>query len=448
MSDGPDAPARGDPPTWVPRRDPFAWVIVPIYLALAIATSYIHELGYAADETSRHLPYVEWLAHEWRLPPNDPTAEAGPLELHPPLYYLALTPVYLAAEPFGRRAALRALRWTSPFLVGLALLWWFGVIRRACREDRRTTLFTFALTAWWPNLFADASMLTNDVGALLASSALLYLVAVRGWESRRIRSAALWGLVIGIGGLAKASVPVATVPVVVVALVWQHGRRFWGDRRFWARLVACGAVCVLVCGWWYVRSEMLQGSLTGITTRLGYAPIPPGMGLAEAWSSGLVALLLWRAIQGMWMSVFTGVVWLPPWSRPTAYGGLLLLTLAATLGIVLRLRRRSPDAPLNGSRLPAIILPAVGFGAILLADIYVSVFVHAGFYQGGRYLLPFLPGLTIPLALGLRRVIPQRVLTGAFGAVLVFWLVLTFLAWYYVYTHWNPYVLSTAGPFR
>ena len=61
--ESPDGEAPKVAPTWNPRRDPLVWAILAVYLALAIASSFIHELGYAADETSRHLPYVEWLYH-------------------------------------------------------------------------------------------------------------------------------------------------------------------------------------------------------------------------------------------------------------------------------------------------------------------------------------------------------------------------------------------------
>ena len=436
-------------PAWQPRRDPLVWLILGVYFVVAVASSFVHELGYAPDETSRHYPYMEWLGEEYRLPEADPDAVSGALELHPPLYYVALLPVYKAAVPFGRRAALRALRLTAPFIVGATLLLWFAVIRRACGDDRRTSLFTLALTAWWPNLQVQSATFNNDTGALLISAGVLYLVAAKHWESKSLGSAALWGLLIGLGGLVKASVPVGTAPVVLVGLMYQHGRRFWADKRFWARLGMAALVTVVVCGWWYVRSTLLHGSASGISKEMGYAPIPEGMSVLDAWSEGYIQMLTYGAIVGLWKSAWAGVVWFPSEVVGAVYRVLLALTIAASVGIAIRgIRRRRGAAPLPALRSAAIVLPAVGLGTILLSDMYVAVFVHQGFMEGGRYLMPFLVGLTIPFALGLKQVIPARAQTPFMVVSSLFFLCLNFLIWYHIWNYWNPYVLVHAGPWQ
>lgn len=446
---GLDVGPAGTSQAWKPRRDPLVWAILGVYLALAVASSFIHELGFGADETSRHFPYVEWLYHERILPPNDPAVECGPLELHPPLYYALLTPLYGLMEPYGRRAALLALRLVSPPLVLVALILWFAVIRRACADDRRTSLAVLAVTAWWPNLFADASLLTNDVGTLVTLAALLYLVAVRHWERRDLASAVIWGALVGVGGLVKTSVPVAGAPLIAVALAWQHGRRFYRDGRFWTRALLAAAACLAICGWWFARNLELYGSLTNITTALGFSPIPPGISNFEALLYGMVWPLALRAINGLWVSVFAGAVWFPDWSHSVVYTLLRLITVAGIIGVGVGVWRlatgRLRFAP---GQAPAIILPAAGLGVLYLSDIYMSVFVHMGFYQGGRYLLPFLPGLTIPLVLGLRQLAPRGWRVPATAAVALLMLALNFLVWYHLITYWNPYVLRTAGPFH
>ncbi len=453
-----DVPASGvlgheDAPTatraWQPGRDLLVWLIFAVYFGLAVGSSYVHELGHGPDETSRHFPYVEWLARNRCLPPADPNVECGALELHPPVYYLLLTPVYDAASPYGRRAALRALRWTSPFLVLLVLLLWFRVIRNACAGERRTTLFAFALTAWWPNLFVDAGMLNNDVGALLVIAILLYLAVFEHYASRSLFSAGLWGAFAGIGGLVKASVLVSAVPIIAVALIWQHGGRFWKDGRFWSRGLLAAAACVGICGWWYLRNLELHGSFTCITRDMGFCLIPPGLTNFEALMAGLVGPLVLRAVNGLWVSVFAGAVWFPDWSHPVVYGALRVLTALGIIGVGLGVYRLySGRARLAPGQAAAIVLPAVGFGAMYLSDIWTSVFVHAGFYQGGRYLLISLPGLTIPFALGLKQFLPRRLQTALMVLVVMFFFVLNLLVWYHIITYWNPYVLSQGGRFE
>jgi len=435
------------PEGWQCRRDPLVWLIFAVYLALAITYSYTMELGYGPDEPNRHFGYVQWLANEHSLPPADPNVDCGDLELHPPLYYLLLTPVYLATASFGNRVALRALRWTSPFLVLVSLLLWFAVIRRACANDRKTTLFAFSLTAWWPNLFVAAGTLNNDVGAILMSAGLLYIIYVGQWQSRSLGSAALWGALVGLGGLTKSSVLMTCMPVIGVALIWQHGKRFYTDSRFWTRALVAAAACIVVCGWWYLRNLQLHGAL--IPVPQGYCLIPPGLTKLEALRLGLVGPLLLRAVNGLWMSVFAGPVWFPDWSHPVVYGILRVLTVLGVIGVAIGiyrlLRGRAQFAP---GQAAAIVLPAVGFGAIYLSAIWTATFIHAGVYQGGRYLLPFLPGLTIPFALGLRQVFPRSLQTALMVCVAVFFLLLNFLVWYHLITYWNPYVLSTGGRFE
>ncbi len=434
-------------PAWAPRRDPLVWAILAVYFALAVTYSYVMELGYGPDETTRHYPYVKWLANQRCLPPADPNVDCGPLELHPPLYYLLLTPVYVAATSFGNRAALRALRWTSPFLILAALLLWLAVIRKACADDRRTTLFAFALTAWWPNLFVDAGALNNDVGAIVASAALLYLICVRQWRSRSWASAVLWGAVVGLGGLIKSSVLTSCVPVIAVALLWQHGKRFYADGRFWIRALLAAAACLALCQWWYLRNLELHGSLVPIPH--GYCLIPAGVTKLEALESGLVGELFLRAVNGLWVSVFAGAVWFPDWSHPAVYGALRLLTALGLVGLAVGVYRLIKGrAYFADGQAAAIVIPSVGFAAIYLSAIWVAIFVHAGLYQGGRYLMTFLPGLTIPFALGLKQLFPRRFRTALMVIVAVFFLALNVLVWYHLITYWNPYVLSTSGRFE
>ena len=454
-----DAPDRQEPGNWQPRQDPLVWAVFGVYLALAITYSYVMELGHGPDESDRHYPYVQWLAQEATLPPADPTVDCGALELHPPLYYLSLVPVYAVAHRYGDRVALRTLRWTSPFLILAALLLWFAVIRRACADQRYTSLFCLALTAWWPNLFVAAGCLNNDVGAILSSAVLLYLVSVgdlgrpgaraegmRGLWTSPLGSAALAGGVIGLGALMKSSALTVCVPVLAVAVARQHGRLFYRDGYFWLRGLMAAATCIAVCGWWYLRNLELHGALVPIPQ--GYSLIPAHLTKLEALMGGLVGPVLLRAINGLWVSVFAGAVWFPEWTHPLVYWPLRALTAAGVIGVSVGLWRvctgRAVFAP---GQAKALVLSAAGFGAIYLATLWVAVFVHFGVHQGGRYLLPFLPGLTIPLGLGLKQLVPARLRAATAAALLAFLVALSFLAWYHMVTYWNPRVLEVSGPF-
>ncbi len=81
-----------------------------------------------------------------------------------------------------------------------------------------------------------------------------------------------------------------------------------------------------------------------------------------------------------------------------------------------------------------------GFGLLLAMAIHISIFIHIGVYQGGRYLLPFLPGLTVGLTLGLRQIVPRKLWLPLGVLFLLFVLGLSPLAWYRLITYWNPFV--------
>lgn len=435
------AEAGATPAAWNPLRDRAVWAILLVYLVLAITYNFTMALGYAPDEQSRHYPYVRFLATERALPVGDEGTEGGYLDIHPPLYYALLTPIYLIFHSQGDYVTLRALRLTSPPLVFLALLLWLPVIAKACGHRRGPTLFAFALTAWWPHLFVPAGALNNDVGVIVMSALLLYLVAVRDWGSRTVGSAALWGAVVGLGTLMKTSAFPPGIVLIGAALLLQHGRRWYADGRFWTRL-ACGlGVAVAVCGWWLARNVQLYGQLSPVPVPDFAMPIPEGVSKLEALFMGLLGPLALRAINGLWASVWAQMGWFDPVVEPVVYTVLRLVTALAVAGWIWVLIRRRRELPSLVSQ-PALVLAMLGFGLLLAAALYISIFVHLGVFQGGRYLLPFLPGLTIFLTLGLRAIVPPRARLPLAIVFLAFFLGLSPVAWYRLITYWNPFVLG------
>lgn len=429
------------PTEYQPLRDRVVWAILLVHLALALTYNFTMALGHAPDESNRHFPYVRFLATHWQLPVGDPQAEGGFLDIHPPLYYLLLTPVYLATEGFGERVALRALRLTSPPLILLTLLLWLPVLHRACGGRRGPTLFAFALTAWWPHLFVPAGALNNDVGLLVMSSLLVYLIVARGWEQRTLQSAALWGIVVGLGTLMKTSALPPGLLIIGVALLLQHGRAWYRQGAFWGRLGIAVAAAALVCGWWLGRNYLLYGQLSPMPPM---PPIPEGVSKLEALFMGMVGPLVLRAINGLWASVWAQMGWFHPTAEPYVYWGLRLITVLAVLGWVkLLLGRRLKSVA--WSEHAGLVLPLVGFGSLLGMAIYISTFLHMGVFQGGRYLLPFLPGLTAFLTLGLSSIIPPKARLLLALATLAFILSLSPLAWYRLITYWNPFVAGKLG---
>lgn len=331
---------------------------------------------------------------------------------------------------------MRALRLTSPPLVLIVLLLWLPVITAACGGRRGSTLFAFALTAWWPHLFVPAGALNNDVGLLLMSALLVWLVAVRHREDRSVRTALVWGLVAGLGTLMKTSALPPALAVITIGLLCAHGRSFFRDGQFWKRLVAAFVVCGLVCAWWLVRNFFLYGQLSPVPP--GYSGIPTGVGKLEALFMGLWWPLFARALDGLWTSIWAQVGWFPDWAKTAVYRPLLAVTVIAAVGLIAgAIRLHKGRIILHKAQRTALWVACGGFILLAASAVYVAVFVHLGVYQGGRYLLAYLPGLTIMLTLGLRQVVPARWQIPLGIAFLAFIALLSPLACYHIETFWN-----------
>jgi branched-subunit amino acid permease len=70
----------------------------------------------------------------------------------------------------------------------------------------------------------------------------------------------------------------------------------------------------------------------------------------------------------------------------------------------------------------------------------MSVFVHMGVYQGGRYLLLYLPGLVLPLGLGLHELYRRTRMALPYVLTAMCMPLLSILVWYHLWTYWNPKV--------
>ena len=190
----------------------------------------------------------EDLANPWLLSPNPYRQDDNNTN------FLPLTTI---TPPDGFMAMSRALRLVSVAFGTLAVFGaWLAageIFQNASWRMVATLVFAFT-----PTFFHLSAYFTNDTPAIAFATLIIWraLVAVR--HPTTYREAALVGLLIGIGGLAKVSV-LLTAPVFVFAMGLQTVRRpFAVTGRKWVlrAITAAGAALVVFSPW------MLYGLLT------------------------------------------------------------------------------------------------------------------------------------------------------------------------------------------
>jgi hypothetical protein len=285
---------------------------------------------------------------------------------HPPLYYLALVPVYAATRQMSWAMQLLTLRVASYALAWTALL--LGVC--AClRAVPSTASGTDAKWEWaaigiglWPLLlpswFADMARIGNDSMCALLLAGVWWLTIHAGDGAPSLGRALALGALLGAGCLTK----VFFVPVTLACLgfwsvrAWALGRPR-GLASNISRMAALLLVAGIVGGWWYFwnwrehgvpfadlewselrRSGGLLSGLARNASLLRLLKAPADLGVTLVWPGtwslvgaplvslapvGLTVMLAggayWAALRRLRASA---VAWLPAWLV-----GLMLLGL-------------------------------------------------------------------------------------------------------------------------
>ncbi len=429
---------------------------------LALAYSYIIPLGYGPDEP-RHFNLIKLLWVDHKLPRVLPDGRefANAIALHPPTYYLiegllwypaqwlanTLAPhahsgllrrLVIGAEPapvpdelLPRAIMYRIFRLTSP-LWGLLIIW---LVFRAIRCTWPNAPWLASATAWamalWPHLLMNFATITNDCGANLAGAVFVwYWACAAPRRNLTARDAALAGLVLALAALMKIHVAACLLLLTLLALAWPYGRRFAVSPAFWRNAAIALAVAAALAGPWYARNIALYGRLNYVPQ--GYRIIPPGMGLIDGLATGILGSALAATISGLFRSLWAQVGWLPSALTLPAYLTLALITALSILGLVRLSSRRKPIDWTAARPALCLILP---FPTAWMLAVYVALFVHFGWHEGGRYLLFALPGFIIPLLAGLAAVIKPKPTIYIFVALLA---LLNLASAYNLLAHLNP----------
>lgn len=186
---------------------------------------------------------------------------------HPPLYYFALAPVYLATKDLSLGSQFFIMRAISYLPAWIALcITAFWALRRT-GADPRLNAVVFAASAWpliLPMWFPEMARLGND-GLVTLFAACVFILSWRVTASAAMRPHVLLGLLLGLALLTKATfLPAAAAILLVLAVLTLHARKT--PDEFWRRAKAlCVTVLILVaiCGWWYAVKFVTTGSAIG-----------------------------------------------------------------------------------------------------------------------------------------------------------------------------------------
>lgn len=412
------------------RPSGMALVVSALYLVLAYCYVFTVQPKYGPDEP-RHFAYVRRLVEKHELPVlRDGREEDGAHTLHPPLYYTLMAPIYAASSGGGERSAYLAIKCMSPLLLLGALWFYWLALRRLFPESGFARDFAFAFVALLPLYQLEASVVNNDVLAVLMGSLLIWLL-VRDWERPPcLRSAVIVGLAMAAFVNTKAT-GWTLAPLWALALHLRSRANPEWRKGLLRDLVAGYAMLALLGTWWYVRNEQLYGqlvpfdfgqndSLRPFNLRTG-DPLSP----IEVYTSGYIFHWGWRAAEGLYQSFWSQIDWIAEDYRLPIWWTMLILVLAALVGAIksaiprlmqwseTQKRQKPGSAPEHSVGNPPPVssplwVPGSAFTLNWLHTWFIATFMHQGFYQGGRYLMPSVFGAGALMASGLSALVPKR----------------------------------------
>jgi hypothetical protein len=368
------------------RLAPLAWA------TSGLSISYLTQDQYwrlPADERDARRRQLAALPQGWAR--EEAAADVFLYEAQqPPLYYLILAPVQLAAGGASLPARVLLMRLVSLLLASLAIPIGFAAARVVLGSEG-LAVAAMALVAAVPGFLMSAARIGNDGLSTAIFAALLWAVLsadrLRGW--RRMTP----GLLLGAGLLTKAYFLTA-LPALGVIYIWRFRRR---QTVLDAALTyATGGA---IAGWWYWRNRSLTGAWSG----LQQVSVLRDTGFAD---------LLRQAAHVDWPrwfdTTFFTHIWFGNWSflqvRGWIYHFFGWVALAAAVGLLIVILRNKGFVRFNA------VVPSLFVGFFLLGLAYHELtFSFQGVSSGAGW---YLSAVVVPEALlaglGLMAISPAR----------------------------------------
>jgi 4-amino-4-deoxy-L-arabinose transferase-like glycosyltransferase len=386
----------------LPRASLWAVLVLYLFAATSLALRQPVDLGaggpaarFSPPDESAHMAYFAEFAATHTLPRF--TSGSGNYEAHqPPLYYLLLTPLYLAFAPLGKLAPVLALRMAG-VLMGAASV--VLLARLACRlfecHPQAVPLAT-ALGGLWPARVIACAGVSNDAAVELVGLAALLVLSRLAEVNLAPRRSFAAGLAVGIVLLIKSSaLPLVIVGFLALYLSWLRGSAAEDDQPAASGMpLAIAAACflaglMLLWGPWAARNTLIYGDplAASVFERIF---TQDRAGPEYFLRLGLTGAQYYELVMYQTALSFLGVLGQANLYLPASYYwlGFIWVAAAVVLAAVKSLRR---DPPLTVQSLPWALL------ALQLA-LAVALFFRFNvvFYQAqARYFMP----ATGPIAL-------------------------------------------------
>jgi hypothetical protein len=281
--------------------------------------------------------------------PRDPGMPGRPLyeAQQPPLAYIVFLPVLLVFRHASLLTQAWALRIAGSLLASLVIPLGYFTGRKVFGNDWQG-VGVAALVCAMPELMILTTHAGNEPLALAAGSACIYCL-IRFVEFKRaefkrpVREAAILGVVLGLALLTKAYFLIL-IPSVFAVCGWMwlrdRARRPAVARQF---AIIIGFT-VLIAGWWYGRTLVTTGTITGQVTDVGAQQ--SNVSLLQA-----VARMRWLDAADF---ALTTHVWLGGWSFLVLRGWMYhlagMVLVAAFIGMpIVAIRKRTPGLLITGA---------------------------------------------------------------------------------------------------
>ncbi|MEN6357948.1 MAG: hypothetical protein ABFD83_12800 [Armatimonadota bacterium] len=291
-------------------------VIIGLFVVLSLAYSFADRLKLGPDEPA-HFIYIRSLAIEHTPPPishtkTDSEEATSSHEGHqPPLYYALMAIPYALLNALGadQDTIWRVLRLLNIVLGAV----WIYLVYLLCRAffaeydpaADRYALACAAFTALIPTASYMAAVVNNDILiALLFTWAMIPMLAFFRTGKLTVKSATLWGVIMGLAILTKAQ-GLVLLMMSVIAGICACGRTGWKNYKGILRTLGISlGMAILVSAWWFVRCQIIYGT-----------PMPHSL-YQPAIKGGLIQLIfMHEAVELIWRTagLLIGYFWLPYW---------------------------------------------------------------------------------------------------------------------------------------
>jgi hypothetical protein len=325
--------------------------------------------------------------------------------VHPPLYHLGGAAVNRALDGASVFTRVAAVKWYTAFWGVAAVFFAWLLAAQVFRREQHQLLAAF-LVAVQPMVSLLSGIANHDEALIATFTAALAMMAFMLRSPPALRQGAWLGGAISLALLVKGTALVL-LPLAALAYVGQ-ALSHRGDRSTVLRSAALAAALVLVlAGWWYVRSEILYGSLAGYTA----SQIPQAAGHGSTTLGHLLSLIK------QWVTLTYRTYWWHHfwYEAPRASFVYYIPAIVGGIGIVglTRLafaRRRTllgTETPLLRQAVLLTLAALLVWLSVMYTDIQRNIH-GAGFeLTGGRYLLPAYPAVAILLIAGVRELTPR-----------------------------------------